>query len=429
VVLPLKTEAEAAVDVAVQILNGQTPPAKEEVFPGTLYTYKDIKQNADKIWGAQAPVTPEATTAPTETPAPAAAPTETPAPAAAPTETPVAAAPTEAPAAAGTPMVVTAGTPLPEVTAAKPYVIGVSLDELFLGREAEMGGVTAEAEKLGVTLKVSNADNDAQTQSAQMQSFINQKVDAILLVAVDENAIRTSTKAAHDAGIPVITFDRVLPNNPDVVFQSGLDSLADGTSCGEYVAAQNDGQPHKILELLGALNDPNAIDRSAGFEAPLKDLTNLTIIKSPTDWNAEQALADVTNAFTANPDIWAIFIPSDFMMSAIETGLKGANRFADAGQPGHVISCAIDGSPPGYDATVASWNDALVVLPLKTEAEAAVDVAVQILNGQTPPTKEEVFPGTLYTYKDIKQNADKIWGAQAELTPTPAPTSAATPGG
>jgi ribose transport system substrate-binding protein len=326
-------------------------------------------------------------------------------------------------------MVVTAGTPLPEVTAAKPYVIGVSLDELFLGREAEMGGVTAEAEKLGVTLKVSNADNDAQTQSAQMQSFINQKVDAILLVAVDENAIRTSTKAAHDAGIPVITFDRVLPNNPDVVFQSGLDSLADGTSCGEYVAAQNDGQPHKILELLGALNDPNAIDRSAGFEAPLKDLTNLTIIKSPTDWNAEQALADVTNAFTANPDIWAIFIPSDFMMSAIETGLKGANRFADAGQPGHVISCAIDGSPPGYDATVASWNDALVVLPLKTEAEAAVDVAVQILNGQTPPTKEEVFPGTLYTYKDIKQNADKIWGAQAELTPTPAPTSAATPGG
>jgi ribose transport system substrate-binding protein len=390
------------------------------------------------LLGACAPApTPTPTTAPTETPAPAAAPTETPAPAAAPTETPaptavptetpVAAAPTEAPAAAGTPMVVTAGTPLPEVTAAKPYVIGVSLDSLFLGREAEMGGVTAEAEKLGVTLKVSNADNDAQTQSAQMQSFINQKVDAILLVAVDENAIRTSTKAAHDAGIPVITFDRVLPNNPDVVFQSGLDSLADGTSCGEYVAAQNDGQPHKVLELLGALNDPNAIDRSAGFEAPLKDLTNLTIIKSPTNWNAEQALADVTNAFTANPDIWAIFIPSDFMMSAIQTGLTGANRFADAGQPGHVISCAIDGSPPGYDATVASWNDALVVLPLKTEAEAAVIAAVQILNGQTPPTKVEVFPGTLYTYQDIKQNADKIWGAQAELTPTPAPT--ATPGG
>jgi ribose transport system substrate-binding protein len=384
------------------------------------------------LLGACAPApTPTPTTAPVETSAPAAAPTETPAPTAAPTETPVAAAPTEAPAASETPMVVTAGTPLPEVAAAKPYVIGVSLDKLFLGREAEMKGVKAEAEKLGVTLKVSNADGDAQTQNAQMQSFINQKVDAILLVAVDENAIRTATKAAHDAGIPVITFDRVLPNNPDVVFQSGLDSLADGTSCGKYIAEQNDGKPHKVLELLGALNDPNAIDRSAGFEAPLKDLTNLTIIKSPTDWNADKALTDVTNAFTADPDIWAIFIPSDFMMSAIETGLKGANRFADAGQPGHVISCAIDGSPPGYDATVASWNDALAVLPLDTEARAAVVAAVQILNGQTPPAKVEVFPGTLYTYKDIKQNADKIWGAQAQVTPeaTTAPTPAATPGG
>jgi ribose transport system substrate-binding protein len=375
------------------------------------------------------------TPAPTPTPASAAAaPTETPAAAAAPTETPAAStAPAETPAAAAseTPMIVAPGTPLPQVTAAKPYVVGVSLDKLFLGREAEMKGVRAEAEQLGVELKVSNADGDAQTQNAQMQSFINQKVDAILLVAVDENAIRTATKAAHDAGIPVITFDRALPNNPDVAFQAGLDSLADGTSCGKYVADQNDGQPHKILELLGALNDPNAIDRSAGFEAPLKDLTNLEIIKSPTDWNADKALTDVTNAFTANPDIWAIFIPSDFMMSAIETGLKGANRFADVGQPDHVIACAIDGSPPGYDATAAGWNDALVVLPLDTEARAAVVTAVQILNGQTPPAKEELFPGILYTYKDIKQNADKIWGAQAEVTPaatgSPAPT--ATPGG
>jgi ribose transport system substrate-binding protein len=421
--MKIKYTAVLSIVLIVSVLLGACAPA-----PTPTPTTAPVATSAP----AAAPTeTPVPTAAPTETPAPTAAPTETPVPTAAPTETPVAAAPTETPAAAGTPMVVTAGTPLPEVTAAKPYVIGVSLDSLFLGREAEMGGVTAEAEKLGVTLKVSNADNDAQTQNAQMQSFINQKVDAILLVAVDENAIRTATKAAHDAGIPVITFDRVLPNNPDVVFQSGLDSLADGTACGEYVAAQNDGQPHKVLELLGALNDPNAIDRSAGFEAPLKDLTNLTIIKSPTNWNAEQALADVTNAFTANPDIWAIFIPSDFMMSAIQTGLQGANRFADAGQPGHVISCAIDGSPPGYDATVASWNDALAVLPLKTEAEAAVDAAVQILNGQTPPAKVEVFPGTLYTYKDIKQNADTIWGAQAEVTPeaTTAPTPAATPGG
>ena len=297
--------------------------------------------------------------------------------------------------------------------AADQLVFGVSLDSLFPGRQAEMTGLQARADELGIQLIVSNADGDAQQQNSQMQSLVNQGVDGILLVAVDQSAIASATNGASSAGIPVVTFDRALPDNTAVAFHTGLDSLADGKSCGAFMASKADGQPHKVLELLGALNDQNAIDRSAGFEESLDASTNnLEIIKAPTDWNADQALSATENALQANPDIWGIFIPSDFMMSSIDTALSGADRLVAVGEPSHVISCAIDGSAPGYEATVAGTNDAVVVLQLGDVGAGAIDALNAVVTGSPTDGLQSAFPGTLYTHDDIEANADKIWGAQ-----------------
>ena len=70
-------------------------------------------------------------------------------------------------------------------TEGKDLVFGVSLDALFLGRQAEMTGVRAAAEENGIKLLESVADNDAQQQNAQIKAFITQGVDAILIVAGD----------------------------------------------------------------------------------------------------------------------------------------------------------------------------------------------------------------------------------------------------
>jgi rhamnose ABC transporter rhamnose-binding protein len=291
-------------------------------------------------------------------------------------------------------------------------VIGVSLDRLFLGREAEMVGVRAGAEELGVTLLESVADDDAQEQNAQIQSFISQGVDAIMIVAVDQAAIETAIEDAVAAGIPVVTFDRELPGVEGVSYHSGLDSYADGLLCGQYIASQNDGsEPRVVLELLGALNDQNAIDRSGGFNEGLAGQDNLTIIQAPTEWNAETALAAVENAFQSNPDIWAIFIPSDFMMDSIETALRSAGRFALYGEAGHVHTCAIDGAPPGYEATAEGWNDAVVALNLAAVGRGALEAAVALINGETLDVTKEGFPGTLYTHENIVANAADVWGA------------------
>lgn len=294
------------------------------------------------------------------------------------------------------------------------YTIGVSLDALFLGRQAEMEGVRAAAEENGVELLESVADNDPQEQNAQIQSFINQGVDALMIVPVDNAAILTAIDAAEEAGIPVVTFDRKV-DHPWISYHSGLDSYSDGYACGEYMAEQNEGEPHEILELLGALNDDNAIQRRDGFEQALEDAgaDNLEINQAPTDWNAEQALAAVENAFQANPDIWAVQVPSDFMQDSIKTALESAGALHDVGEPGHVIVCTIDGAEPGYRAVVEGWTDAVVALPLNELGTAALENAVVVATGGTPEVEDERFPGTLYTWENAEENADEIWGAAA----------------
>jgi len=297
-------------------------------------------------------------------------------------------------------------------TAAQPkeITIGVSLDKLFLGRQAEMGGVREAAKEKGVKLIESVADSDSQKQKAQIDSFITQKVDAIMIVAIDNTAILSSIDAAKAAGIPVVTFDRKVEHDY-ISYHSGLDSYSDGKACGEYVASKDDGKPHEILNLLGALNDDNAIQRRDGYEAALKGHANLKIVQSPTDWNADQALKAVSDALTASPDLWAIEVPSDFMQDSIKTAIQDAGKLKTVGEAGHIIVCTIDGAEPGYRATVEGWTDAVVALPLNQLGRGALENAVLVVNGGTPSVKDQRFPGTLYTHDNAEANKDKIWGA------------------
>jgi len=308
---------------------------------------------------------------------------------------------------AATPSTATA-TPSP--TEKKQIVIGVSLDKLFLGRQAEMSGVRDAAKKLGVVLWELVADNDPQLQNTQIESFITKGVDGIMIVAVDNKAILTAIDKAKAAGIPVVTFDRKVEHEW-VAYHAGLDSYADGKACGEYVKSQNDGKPHLVLELLGALNDDNAIQRRNGFDDALKGETNLTIVQEPTDWNADKALSAVANTLTAHPDLWAIQVPSDFMQDSIKTALQEAGKLHKAGEPGHIIVTTIDGAEPGYRATVEGWTDGVVALPLFDLGRSALENIVKVIQGGTPAVKDQRFPGTLYTYQNAEQNADKIWGS------------------
>lgn len=301
------------------------------------------------------------------------------------------------------------GTETKQTTGTKK--IGLVADQLFESRIPELDGVKSEAQKQGYEVIETVADGDAQTQNSQIETLITQKVDALIVCAVDQNTVETALLKAKMAGIPIVAFDRNLPDSEAMDAFVGLDSLSDGAECGKYIAeiAKNYNGEYLVLELLGALNDQNGIDRAKGFEDVLADVPNVRIIKSPTDWDSQKALQATQDAFTAEPSIKAVYCGTDTQIPSVETVLTELGKTAKTGEEGHIVVLGINGSKAGYDATLSGVADGIVSINMFEVGVKAAQTAFDIINGKTVK-KVTGVPGTLYTTDNIEANKSLIWG-------------------
>jgi ABC-type sugar transport system substrate-binding protein len=291
--------------------------------------------------------------------------------------------------------------------------LGLSVDQLFESRVGVNNAIKAEASDRGFGLIEVVADGDAQAQNAQIQSLITQKVDAILVCAVDQSTIERALLAAKKAGIPVIAYDRDLPDSRIVAAFVGPDSLFDGREAGKHTAEQLEGLDGeiKVLELLGALNDQNGIDRSKGWREEVEKLPNVKIIEVPTGWDSARALSGTQNAFQANPDIKAVFAATDTHIPAVETVLTDLDLLKPVGEAGHIVVTGINGSNDGYQATAKGISDGIVVMDLDATGRTAVSLAADLIAGKSVE-RTNVIPGNFYTTGNIEDNKGSIWGAK-----------------
>lgn len=306
----------------------------------------------------------------------------------------------------------TAALLLASQASAEGVTIGLAVDQLFESRVAVNDGIKAEAADRGYKVVEVVADGDAQQQNAQIQSLIAQGVSAILVCAVDQNTVERALLAAKQANIPVVAYDRDLPDSTVVQAFVGPDSKVDGRLAGEYTAkalANYEGKIN-IVELIGALNDQNGIDRSAGFREGIASLKDVNLIEVPTDWDSARALAGTQNAFQATPDIAAVFAATDTQFPAVETVLTDLKRLVPVGEKGHVVITGVNGSRDGYDAVVKGTADAFVVMGTEATGRKAVDLVAKIMAGEAVDRTNYVG-GNLYAGADAKANAAKIWGA------------------
>jgi ABC-type sugar transport system substrate-binding protein len=298
-----------------------------------------------------------------------------------------------------------------KTAAAGSKKIGLVADQLFESRIPELDGVKAEAKKHGYEVIETVADGDAQTQNSQIETLITQKVEAIVVCAVDQNTVETALLKASMAGIPIVAFDRNLPDSEAMDAFVGLDSLSDGAECGKYIAekAKNYDGEYVVLELLGALNDQNGIDRAKGFEDVLANVSNVRIIKSPTDWDSQKALQATQDAFSSDPSIKAVYCGTDTQIPSVETVLNEIGKSAKYGEPGHIVVLGINGSKAGYDATVSGVADGIVSINMFQVGVEAAKTAFDLIDGKSV-TKSRGVPGVLYTTETIEANKDLIWG-------------------
>ena len=140
-----------------------------------------------------------------------------------------------------------------------------------------MGSITdsakAEAAKYDdVELRVADGTNDVSLQISQVETFINDGVDAIVLLPFDGAAMTPVALKAMDAGIPVINVDREF-DDPNAARVTVLgDNYGMGVSAGKYVCEQANGNKNAIVaEIAGIDSLPLTQDRSRGFADALSE--------------------------------------------------------------------------------------------------------------------------------------------------------------
>ena len=275
------------------------------------------------------------------------------------------------------------------------YLVPTLLDEFQTESVAAIEKFLKDVGYEPVTL---NADNKTDLQQSQMNDVINLKPKAIVLAAVDFNALQPSIEKARAAGIPVMIFDRQITATP-----TDFTSVAGTVEIG-YVAAgeiqrllkeKNGAVKGKILQVLGDPADPYTLDIQKGFEERMKEFPDAQIISLPAmQWEASNAGTIVADQLIANPDIDLIFVHAAHLAVAAVASLEAKGK-----KPGDVMLVSSNGAPFGLDLIRKGWEQVEVEQPLYAQAAAIGMFADKVAN------KQELKPG--------KYN---VLGLESELT-------------
>lgn len=110
-----------------------------------------------------------------------------------------------------------------EIPKKKEKAIGLSVDQGFASRNYETDIIKEEAEKLGYEVYELIAGGNAEAQNSQIERLLEKNISALLVCAVDRNKIESALLQAKAKGVPVIAFDRLIPNSKSVDAYVGPD--------------------------------------------------------------------------------------------------------------------------------------------------------------------------------------------------------------
>jgi len=295
-------------------------------------------------------------------------------------------------------------------------LIGVSFETLQTEFwVAAIGAIRSELESGDMTMFEAIADGDANKQLEQVRAFIARDVDGIIAVPKDGQSIITMIRSANEAGVPIVLFNRPADESDlsSVAVVADNRGLARATAEHLCLLARESGERAKAAILIGDLGDQNAIARRDGFDEAMAACQDAVEVVSeiPTEWNQEKALAGITNALQAHPDIGLIFTSSDFMLPSIVSALKAAGRYEKAGEDGHVILGGFDGDATAWQMLVDGYLDATGVQDVFFESEAAVRAIFDMRAGRDVPPFI-LDEGFVIHSGNREELEDRMWGAR-----------------
>ncbi|MBY5812050.1 substrate-binding domain-containing protein [Rhizobium leguminosarum] len=287
------------------------------------------------------------------------------------------------------------------ISAAHAQTIGVSMSDLDKFRTALLNGVVSHGQTIsGLKLVTESAKGDNELQKKQVQQFVADKVDAIILAVSDGDLGPQMTKIAADAGIPLIYINNVpsnlmdLPDNQVVV---ASDEKESGTLETKQVCTLLKGKGRVVVlmaEPFHAAARARTQDISDVIATP--DCKGLQIVeRQAAYWSSDYADQQMQEWLSAGVKFDAVIANND------EMALGAIRAMKKAGMPmKDVVVAGVDATDDALAAMVAGDLDVTILQSAVGQGAAAVDAAVKLIRKEKVPRENNV-PFELVTPENI----------------------------
>ncbi len=288
---------------------------------------------------------------------------------------------------------------------ARKYVIGVSFphfkDPYWI---AEAYGVEEEAKKLGVEVRVNAAGGygDTAGQLQQIDTFMTQNVDGLILGAVDSKGIAPAADRAWQAGIPV-AYANALAESKRTMGVYTDDKLA-GVKQADYIAEKDPNA--QVIAMCGPPGVVWPKLRCEAFVAELKKKAPNAKVLTMKYHDMDRAkIADVAgNTLEAFPKANWVYNSTDLQAKGVIDALRAKGK-----KPGDVNITNLTIGDELYDYMKQGWITYALAERAVTQGRLAVDQIVMVLNGEKPPANWAVdLPG----YEGVQSGLEQFQADQ-----------------
>ncbi|WP_020661543.1 multiple monosaccharide ABC transporter substrate-binding protein [Amycolatopsis benzoatilytica] len=279
-------------------------------------------------------------------------------------------------------------------------LIGVTMPTKSSERWIHDGdNIKSALEKLGYKVDLQYAENDIPTQVNQIENQLTKGAKLLIVASIDGTALTTQLQEAADRKVPVIAYDRLIRNSPDVDYYATFDNFKVGVEqANSLLKGLGNGPGPFNIELFGGSPDDNNatffFNGAMSVLKPLIDSKKLIVKSGQTDfaptailrWDpatAQRRMEDLlTKTYTGGTKVQGVLSPYDGLSIGILSALK-SNGYGTAGQPYPVVT--------GQDAEVASVKSIIageqystVFKDTRKLADVTVKMADAVLKGQKP---------------------------------------------
>ena len=235
--------------------------------------------------------------------------------------------------------------------------------------------IEKKAQEMGVELVVVDAERSALKQVEQVESFIAQKVDAIIINPCEVEASSPAVAKALAAKIPIINVNSETSTLPSAFV--GSDDVESGRIAMKFIAEKLGGKGNVVM-MHGYMGQAAQIKREQGAREILKQYPNLKLIAHQTgEWDRAKSMSLMENWIQSyGKDINAVFAQND------EMGMGAVNALTAAGMKDKVIVVSIDAIPDALQAVKKGTLDATVFQNAEQQGANAIETAIKIVKGE-----------------------------------------------